>query len=173
VRWFELVLALTLATAVPVQAASPAEQVARLRRAQAGVDELLLGKRVAVEARRLLGTPYHWGGDDPRGFDCSGLTRFVFSRIGVALPKRAAQQSLVGRPVERGAELEGDLVFFASSSAAASMHVGIYDGAGWFIHAPGTGKRVRRSRLEESYFRNRYLGARRVASVQPQPPLKR
>jgi cell wall-associated NlpC family hydrolase len=133
-------------------------------RAKEGLKSLLLGKALVREARKQLGKPYVWGGADPQvGFDCAGFTRYVYGVCGLKLPQRAVDQFLQGQAVERQALQPGDLVFFASSSPQASLHVGLYEGAGVFIHAPRSGGRIQRSRLEQKYFAIRYMGARRPA----------
>ena len=59
------------------------------------------GKRVAAVAQRYLGIPYRWGGESPRtGFDCSGFVMYVFSRVGISLPRVVSAQYRVGKPVK-------------------------------------------------------------------------
>jgi cell wall-associated NlpC family hydrolase len=115
-----------------------------------------IGQRAATYARRLLGTRYRYGGDSPRtGFDCSGLVRFVYARLGVDLPHSSYAQFRLGRRVARGALRPGDLVFFDGAG-----HVGLYIGGGRFIHAPHTGTRVS---IDTIAHHGRYDGARRLA----------
>jgi len=117
--------------------------------------------RVAVElAEEFIGAPYRSGGTSPDGVDCSGLTFTVYRQIGVRLPRTSRDQARVGDPVERGSLRPGDLVFFGSGSSV--NHVGIYAGDGEFIHASTRARSVRFDRLDNKYFRNRYLTARRV-----------
>jgi cell wall-associated NlpC family hydrolase len=91
-------------------------------------------------ARSFTGVPYRWGGTDPSsGLDCSGLTQLVFRRLGVQLPRVAADQSKAGTPVASLADAQpGDLVFFGSPA----HHVGIYAGNGTMVDAPHTGSTV-------------------------------
>ena len=50
---------------------------------------------VVSTAIKYLGVPYTWGGASPkRGFDCSGLVKYVFAQLGISLPHFAAAQSL-------------------------------------------------------------------------------
>ena len=116
------------------------------------------GSVVAV-AMRYLGIPYVWGGETPEiGFDCSGLTRYVYRQFGVDMPHWVPYQWDLGIPVIPGSEQPGDLVFFNNLN-----HVGIYIGNGYFIHAPRTGDYVKISSLAE---RKDYMGARRyIADV--------
>jgi cell wall-associated NlpC family hydrolase len=75
-----------------------------------------------------------WAGTTPRGFDCSGFTRFVYAHMGISLPHSSYAQWTMGRHIGRHALRPGDLVFFAGLG-----HVGLWIGHGRFIHAPQTG----------------------------------
>ncbi|HET7311835.1 MAG TPA: NlpC/P60 family protein [Mycobacteriales bacterium] len=110
-------------------------------------------------ARSYLGTPYLWGGMTQAGIDCSGLTYRVFRALGRVLPRDAADQSRLGRPVARRALRPGDLVFFGPGSRSTIHHVGIYVGRGLLLHAPHTGSTVRISPLSDWHD---YWGARRL-----------
>jgi peptidoglycan endopeptidase LytE len=117
-----------------------------------------LGERAVHVAEGYLGVPYRWGGESPSGFDCSGLVQYVFSRLGVMLPRTSYEQYNAGRHITR-ADLEpGDLVFFDGAG-----HVGIYAGGGRFIHSPHTGTSVQFGTLSGWYLAH-YTGAVRVAS---------
>ncbi len=116
------------------------------------------GARVAAVARRYLGIPYRWGGESPgTGFDCSGFVMYVFSRVGVSLPRVVSAQYTIGRPVSRPALAPGDIVFFDRLG-----HNGIYLGRGRFIHSPHSGDVVKISSIHDSWYSSRWVGARRV-----------
>lgn len=116
------------------------------------------GARVAAVAQRYLGIPYRWGGESPgTGFDCSGFVMYVFSRVGVSLPRVVSAQYRVGKPVSRGELRRGDIVFFDGLG-----HDGIYIGGGRFVHSPSSGGVVKISSIQESWYRSRWVGARRV-----------
>lgn len=115
---------------------------------------------VTRSAHRFIGTPYVFGGTSEGGIDCSGFTMRVFLMNGIRLPRTADVQYGVGSPVAKGKEEAGDLVFFETYCPGPS-HVGIYLGAGNFIHASSS-RGVTISSLSDSYYKSRYLGAKRV-----------
>lgn len=119
-----------------------------------GKHELTTGEKAVKIARQFLGTPYVWGGEAPGGFDCSGLTRYVYGKLGIDLVHYAQTQYGQGARVSSGKLKEGDLVFFGS--AGSIEHVGIYAGKGAYIHAPQTGDVVKVSQLSD---RSDYVGA--------------
>lgn len=110
-------------------------------------------------ALSLQGIPYVFGGTSRNGFDCSGFTQYVFKASGVSLPRTSFAQFEAGSSVSKDQLQPGDLVFFNTYAAGAS-HVGIYVGGGRFVHASDNG--VTTTSLSESYYANRYRGARRV-----------
>jgi len=114
-----------------------------------------LGERAVMIAAKELGVPYRYGGSSPSGFDCSGLTSWVYARLGVSLPHNAAAQYAYGTPVDRGHLKPGDLLFFHGLG-----HVGLYIGNGRMIHAPQSGQNVE---IQALTARNGSVeGARRI-----------
>ena len=113
-------------------------------------------ERVLEIARGMLGVPYKWGGNTPRGFDCSGLVHYAHKKAGTLVPRTAAALLRESSPVDFHALRLGDLVFFRLSGKKIS-HVGIYAGSGQFLHAPSTGKGVSYARLNNPYWRDRFV----------------
>lgn len=129
-----------------------------------------LGTRIQTVLQRalaLLGTPYRWGGSGTDGFDCSGLVGYVFrNALGIELPRVSRDLAKSGVLVsDRTLLSPGDLVFFARRARGEVDHVGIYLGDGRFLHAPRTGKAVEVSSLDNAYWSDRYVQARRVAGL--------
>ena len=121
---------------------------------------------VVFRALGLVGTPYRYGGNTPdAGFDCSGLVGYVYADgAGVALPRSVDALSEYGAEEDEPARIaSGDLVVFADDAHGRdASHVGIYVGAGRFVHAPKTGGTVRLDSLDQPYWRERFVSARRV-----------
>lgn len=122
---------------------------------------------VVRTARSLVGAPYAWGGTSPStGFDCSGLVWYTYHQNGVTLPRVSWQQFGAGDPVDTRDLLPGDLIFHRMKSKDKSLHVGIVTDRGTFIHAPSSGKRVMESILLDDFWRNHYIGSRRVLEAE-------
>ncbi len=109
-----------------------------------------------------MGTPYRIGGTTFNGFDCSGFTQYVFSKMNIDLPRQSTSQYQVGDAVSRDNLQAGDLVFFNTTGAGVS-HVGVMVSSTQFAHA-STSKGVRIDNLSMDYYANRYVGAKRVMS---------
>ena len=105
------------------------------------------------QALTRRGDAYVYGDDGPTTFDCSGLVKWAYGKVGVSLPHSAAAQSRMGVAVSRSDLEVGDLVFFGSPAT----HVGFYVGNGMMLDAPTSGEVVR----VEPLFSN-YSGARRL-----------
>ena len=120
-----------------------------------------LREELVGTARRFLGAPYLWGGDNAQdGFDCSGLIMVTYRLNGLKLPRTSRDQFCAGQPVEMNQLRKGDLVFFATTGGTTISHVGLYIGDGKFIHAPRRGKDVCITSLSSRYYQKRYMGAR-------------
>lgn len=105
-------------------------------------------------AKRFIGTPYRWGGASPNGFDCSGLTSYVYAKFGVRMAHYTNAQYAAYPKVQRNRLKAGDLVFFNGLG-----HMGIYVGKGRFIHAPRSGDHVKISKLSDNWYAQTYVGA--------------
>lgn len=123
---------------------------------------------IVALARAQVGKRYVFGGEDPkRGFDCSGLVKYIVAALHISVPRTAAQQAAVGRAVPRDTSrlLPGDLVTFGRGKRIS--HIGIYVGNGRMVHASTKAGRV----IETNLLRPRaagikpWRGARRIVLV--------
>jgi peptidoglycan DL-endopeptidase CwlO len=125
------------------------------------VSKPTLGERAATIALKAVGVPYRWGGASPAsGFDCSGLVRWSYGRLGIEVPHSSYALYGLGRQVARSRIKPGDVLFFSGLG-----HVGLYVGQGRMVHAPQSGRNVEVVALGGSYFGSRLVGARRVVGT--------
>lgn len=106
-----------------------------------------------------IGTPYRYGGNSRRGFDCSGLVQFAHHQAGIEIPRTTTAQWTAASTPDRRHLLPGDLLFFGMGEKK-DRHVGIYEGRGVFIHAPSSGKQVSRASLDDPYWQHRLIGSK-------------
>jgi len=119
-----------------------------------------LASQIIEYAKQFVGVPYVYGGSSPKGFDCSGFTKYVYGKFKIYLPRSANDYSVVGTKVSRTDLKPGDILLFDRYGSESLGHVGIYLGNDQFIHASSSKKKVVIMRL--SGYRAKYLGARRV-----------
>ena len=130
--------------------------------AKAALETSGKGGELVAYAKGFLGCRYVYGGTSPKGFDCSGFVKYVYSHFGVSLNRTASAQMSNGVSVSRGELQPGDLVFFNKGSASRASHVGIYIGNGQLIHASTSRTGVIISNMGSSYYTKYYVGARRI-----------
>ena len=113
-------------------------------------------------ATKQIGKPYVWGAEGPSTFDCSGLTYYVFKNaVGISLPRTSTEQSKTGTTVSKSNLQPGDLIFSSTNGTGNVSHVGIYIGNNEMIHAPKPGDVVKKTKINNSYWENAYLWAKR------------
>ncbi len=120
-------------------------------------------EKLLFEIVKYLDTPYKYGGQSKKGIDCSAFTQQVYKKsLGVELPRTAREQYKVGKKVS---ELKfGDLVYFDTQKGVFPGHVGIYLGDSLFAHASSV-QGVTITPLNNKYFKKRFVGARRITSI--------
>ena len=113
-------------------------------------------------ATQFIGSRYVWGGSSPRGFDCSGFTRYVYQQFGVDLPHSSGGQynTAYGTKISNPDELRpGDIVFFVNTYKRGISHVGIYVGGGDVVQAMSPKLGVGVANLSGGYWAQHYYGA--------------
>ena len=119
--------------------------------------------QIVVSAITQSGKNYRYGGNGPEDFDCSGLVRFVYSQVGITVPRTTLTLLDAGVPVSMAQARPGDLLFYRfEDSPGPASHVMIYIGNNEAIHAPAGGKVVRSANVGSSAFTRRFIAARRL-----------
>lgn len=99
------------------------------------------GSAIAAYAQTFIGVPYVWGGTTPSGFDCSGLTQYVYAHFGKQIGRTTIAQESAGTRIPVSQAQVGDLLFWGS--AGSTYHVAIYLGGNSYIAAPEPGQSVK------------------------------
>jgi cell wall-associated NlpC family hydrolase len=125
---------------------------------------------IVALSRAQLGIKYRRGADSPKkGFDCSGLVKYVMEQFGADLPRTSREQALVGTKIQRdiAALKPGDLLTFGRGKRIT--HIAIYIGDGKYVHAPTPGERVKIESLAHTKS-SWWKGARRLFAFDDPPP---
>ncbi|MEO8945349.1 MAG: C40 family peptidase [Gemmatimonadaceae bacterium] len=125
---------------------------------------------IVALSRAQLGIKYRRGADSPtKGFDCSGLVKYVMEQFGADLPRTSREQALVGTKIQRdiAALKPGDLLTFGRGKRIT--HIAIYIGDGKYVHAPTPGARVKVESLANTRS-SWWKGARRLFAFDDPPP---
>ncbi|MHB8962115.1 MAG: C40 family peptidase [Saccharofermentanales bacterium] len=105
-----------------------------------------LGEAIALEAQRYIGIRYRWAQEDPAiGFDCSGLTWYVYNRFGISTPRGTNAYARAGIVIPYAQIMVGDVIAWDTVSydgRTSITHVGIYIGSGKMVHASSSHNRV-------------------------------
>lgn len=118
--------------AQPAQVQQPQQQV---------VSTSADGATIAAYAQSFIGTPYVWGGSTPSGFDCSGLTQYVYAHFGKQIGRNTIAQESAGAHIPVSQAQVGDLLFWGTPGS--TYHVAIYLGGNSFVAAPEPGQSVK------------------------------
>ncbi len=119
---------------------------------------------IIIEAKRHLGTKYRYGGESPKGFDCSGYTQYVFKKTGIDISRTSKTQAREGQRIKINEAQKGDLLFFAKNGKTIS-HVGIVisdkNESLKMIHSSSSGVNIT-SIKSSRYWKNKLRFARRI-----------
>lgn len=135
----------------PVQNQAPAQQTQQVQQQaqpaqvqqpqQQVVSTSADGAAIAAYAQSFIGTPYVWGGSTPSGFDCSGLTQYVYAHFGKQIGRNTIAQESAGAHIPVSQAQVGDLLFWGTPGS--TYHVAIYLGGNSFVAAPEPGQSVK------------------------------
>lgn len=109
---------------------------------------------IVQQSYNKIGIPYKYAGSTLSGFDCSGLTQYVYRQAGISIPRTTKKQLSSSQTIAYQQLLPGDLAFYKTGTN--TRHVGIYIGNNQMIHASTGSKRVRTANITDSYWRQRF-----------------
>ncbi|MEV5570909.1 C40 family peptidase [Spirillospora sp. NPDC052269] len=143
------------AHAAPASPVTSVNALASLTAKQRAARQKARAKVAIAYAYKQIGDPYRYGGTGPGSWDCSGLAGGSWRKAGVKLPRTTQQiYRAVHYKVSWKGAVAGDLLFFYGGRT----HMGIYVGHGYMIHAPGSGRHVKKVKLN-SYYKRVFNGA--------------
>ncbi|KMY56131.1 hypothetical protein AC623_08990 [Bacillus sp. FJAT-27231] len=119
--------------------------------------------KVITYAKSLLGVPYKANGTTVKGFDASGYVQHVYKKFGVKLPRTSKDMFKAG--VKTTSLQPGDLVFYDTKNKTKKevSFVGLYLGNQKFI-AVTVKKGVSIQNMNDSYWKSKYMGAKKVST---------
>jgi cell wall-associated NlpC family hydrolase len=108
------------------------------------VTSMTFNQEAAAYAVTLEGIPYLYGGTTTKGFDCSGLTQYVYQHGGKQIVRTSDEQFHEFREESHAQAQPGDLVFFHDTSNLQSpvYHVGVFEGGNDMVAATQPGSDV-------------------------------
>lgn len=119
-------------------------------------------------AKKYLGTPYHYAGSTPSGFDCSGFIYYVMGNFGMEVTRSSYGLAEFGETVKLADIRPGDLMFFKGRDVHSTRvgHVALVievtPDAIRFIHA-STSRGVTIDNFKSSkYYIPRFIKAKRL-----------
>jgi cell wall-associated NlpC family hydrolase len=147
-RSFAILLGTILFTAllggVPSEHSGQHAEAAKVKTSHA---KRLQATKVALAQR---GDPYRYGASGPNAFDCSGLTKFAYGRVGRSIPRTTSQQKAGLRSVSKKAKRRGDIIIFVNGGRA--YHAGIFLGRNRIVHASRSGTPVKVDKIWTSNY---------------------
>jgi cell wall-associated NlpC family hydrolase len=140
----------------------PYEAVSQTQSAPASAP-IVFTNDVTQIALRYVGYPYVWGTAGPSTFDSSGFVKYVYSQVGVSLPRITPEQyNVSGQRIQSMSGLQpGDIVFFTNTYTNGISHNGIYIGNGKMVHAGTSSTGVEVTNLNYTYWSSRFAGGLR------------
>ena len=131
-----VIVSLNFGSNIPAQTQEQPKQVQQVNLQRELYKQRQLNKLpriVAYVTTRVNRTPYVFSGSSTSGWDCSGLVRYTYKRIGITLPHSADDQAHLGKRVSN--PKYGDVVVFAYRGRHDFYHAAIYLGHNLIINA--------------------------------------
>lgn len=119
-------------------------------------------------AKKFLGTPYHYAGSTPSGFDCSGFIYYVMGNFGMQLTRSSYGLAEFGETVKLADIRPGDLMFFKGRNVSSTrvghvaLVVEVTPDAIRFIHASTSRGVVIDNFKTSKYYIPRFIKAKRL-----------
>ncbi|MCW2813357.1 MAG: putative endopeptidase precursor [Nocardioides sp.] len=129
---------------VPSEDHGPSAEAASTRTSD---NQRVRAMKVALAQR---GDPYRYGAAGPNSFDCSGLTKYSYGRVGRSLPRTTDQLKSELRGIAKRDRARGDIIVFVDGGDA--YHAGIYIGNNQIVHASRSGTPVKVDRIWTSSY---------------------
>jgi len=121
-------------------------------------------RKLVRSAMNYIGVNYVYGGKSPTGFDCSGLTTYVYQQHGISLKGSTRDQIKIGKSKSLDEAEAGDLIFFKNNGRI--VHVSIVaenlDSELWVVHSTSSRGVVKDEILNSSYWRPKVAGVRDI-----------
>jgi cell wall-associated NlpC family hydrolase len=134
-----------------------------IKRMKATSQRQLISTTITKLKSHVGKTWYVFSGDTPRGWDCSGLTKWFYEQVGIPLEHRASKQAHQGRVVKT--PRVGDIVAFYYPGYNSAVHVGIYVGNGKMINAPRPGTLTTEESIANGDFKGYQVRYIRVTGI--------
>jgi cell wall-associated NlpC family hydrolase len=117
-------------------------------------------------AQKYKGVKYKLGGDGINTVDCSLLVQKSFKDVGINIPRTAAAQHAIAKPIKAKDAKPGDLVYFKATDEARKgkiIHTGIYAGDGKIFEASaGKTRAVTLNDMGSGWYQNHFAGFGRI-----------
>lgn len=119
---------------------------------------------------KLLGRPYRYGGVSGWVLDCSGYVGYLYSTLGIKIPRSSAAISSYTKRIAN--PQAGDLLFFKGRNSRSSRvgHVALVvdgnNGDPIIMHSTNRRGIIKQRLSTSAYFSKRYLHAGRLSGIE-------
>lgn len=127
-------------------------------------EEVRLRKNITQYAQKYVGVKYKSAGKNPKGFDCSGFTGYVFKKHDIALSANSGNQARQGKKIPLRQAKTGDLLFFGNRGRVNHVALIVSNGKEGIevIHSTSSKGVMVQNVSKSSYWKPKILFARDV-----------